>query len=159
MPETEKYTAARSGPGTIRDPLGAAQSDDDASDELGDESGSDEHPVGDDEQAASPACSGEHSAQTISDQQLNQFETPLGLDSAASPDFVQHVAAFKAQLDLVHDAVKKVRSAQKPSTDNAAQLVHDDAASAANTAQAAAEEECFRAVVDLREAAMKLDKH
>ena len=53
----------------------------------------------------------------------------------------------------------KKRSAQKPSADNAAQLVHDDAASAANTAQAAAEEECFRAVVDLREAAMKLDKH
>ena len=89
MPETEKFTAARSGPGTIRDPLGAAQSDDDASDELGDESGSDEHPVGDDDQAASPACSGEHSAQTISDQQLNQFETPLGLDSAASPDSLE----------------------------------------------------------------------
>ena len=112
MPEIEKYTAARSGPGTIRDPLGAAQSDDDASDELGDESEGDEHPVGDDEQAASPACSGEHSAQTISDQQLNQFETPLGLNSAASPDFVQHVAAFKAQLDLVHDAVEKTQRAE-----------------------------------------------
>ena len=96
-----------------RDPLGAAQCDDHACDELGDESGSDEHPVGDDDQAASPACSGEHSAQTISDQQLNQFETPLGLDSAASPDFVQHVADFKAQLDLVHDAVKKRFAARR----------------------------------------------
>ena len=98
----------------IRDPVGAAQSDDDASDELGDESGSDEHPVGDDEQAASPACIGEHSAQTILDQQLNQFETPLGLDSAASPDFVQHVAALKAKLDLVHDAVKKFAARRNP---------------------------------------------
>ena len=48
MPEVEKCTATRRGPGTIRDPLEAAQSDDDASDELGDESGSDEHPAGDD---------------------------------------------------------------------------------------------------------------
>ena len=65
MPEVEKYTAARRGPGTIRDPLGAAQSDDDASDELGEEVDSDEHPVGDDEHAANPSSSCEHSAQTI----------------------------------------------------------------------------------------------
>ena len=38
MPEVERYTATRRGPGTIRDPLDVAQSDDDASDELGDES-------------------------------------------------------------------------------------------------------------------------
>ena len=60
---------------------------------------------------------------------------------------------------MVQDSTKQVRSAQIPSADIAAQPVRDDSANASNTAQAAAEEECFRAVVDLREAAMKLDKH
>ena len=60
---------------------------------------------------------------------------------------VQHVAAFKAQLDLVQDAVKQMRSAAQPADSSGA------------TAQAAAEEQCFRAVVDLREVANKLDKH
>ena len=66
---------------------------------------------------------------------------------------MQHVASFKAQLDLVQDAVKKMRSAQQPTDTSSAQRPADA------TAQAAAEEECFRAVVDLREAAQKLDKH
>ena len=48
--QVEEYTATRRGPSTIRDPLGAAQSDDDAFDELGDESGSDERLAGDDDQ-------------------------------------------------------------------------------------------------------------
>jgi hypothetical protein len=50
-------------------------------------------------------------------------------------------------LDLVQDAVKKMRTAAQPAESSDA------------TAQAAAEEESFRAVVDLREAAKKLDKH
>ena len=39
MPEVERYSATRAGPGTIRDPLEAGQPDDDGSDELSDESG------------------------------------------------------------------------------------------------------------------------
>jgi len=38
MPEVERYSATRAGPGTIRDPLEAGQPDDDGSDELSDES-------------------------------------------------------------------------------------------------------------------------
>ena len=38
MPEVDKYAATRCGPGTIRDPLDAAQEDDDASDEISDAS-------------------------------------------------------------------------------------------------------------------------
>ena len=38
MPEVDKYAATRCGPGTIRDPLDAAQVDDDASDEISDAS-------------------------------------------------------------------------------------------------------------------------
>ena len=77
---------------------------------------------------------------------------------------MQHVASFKAQLDLVQDVVKKMRSAEWPADTSAAeqpgaadgiQLGDSDNA----TAQAAAEEECFRAVVDLQEVARKLDKH
>ena len=89
-------TAARRGPGTIRDPLGAAQLDDDASGQLGDESGSDERLAGDAEQATHASCSGEHFAQTMSDHKLNRSETPFSLDPTAASDFVQHVAAFKA---------------------------------------------------------------
>ena len=36
---------------------------------------------------------------------------PVSNDPTSVPDFVQHVAAFKAQLDLVQDAVKQMRSA------------------------------------------------
>ena len=68
---------------------------------------------------------------------------------------MQHVAAFKAQLDLVRDAVKKMHCAAQPADASAAQpAVSSDA-----TAQAAAEEECFRAVVDLQEISKKLDRH
>ena len=84
---------------------------------------------------------------------MNQFETPLGLDPTSTPDFVQQVASFKAQVDLVQDTVKRMRSAERPADANDAQLA------AKATGQAAAEEECFRAVVDLREVAQKLDKH
>ena len=57
-----------------------------------------------------------------------------------------------------------MRSAQQPADTSSAERPADAAASqpaeSSNaTAQAAAEEECFRAVVDLREAAQKLDKH
>ena len=97
------------------------------------------------------------------DTQLNQFETPLGLDPTSTPDFVQHVAAFKAQLDLVQDAVKQMRRTEHHTDASAAQLAVGSAAqpvaSSAATAQGAAEEECFRAVLDLREIAQKLDKH
>ena len=51
-----------------------------------------------------------------------------------------------------------MRSAERPADANDAQLATEDAA-AKETAQGAAEEECFRAVVDLREVAQKLDKH
>ena len=55
----------------------------------------------------------------------------------------------------MQDAVKKMRTAARPANSNAAQLAESSDA----TAQAAAEEESFRAVVDLREVAKKLDKH
>ena len=48
-----------------------------------------------------------------------------------------------------------MRCAAKPADASAAQPADSSDA----TAQAAAEEECFRAVVDLREIAQKLDKH
>ena len=48
-----------------------------------------------------------------------------------------------------------MRSAAQPADANAAQPAESSDA----TAQAAAEEECFRVVLDLREAAQKLDKH
>ena len=70
---------------------------------------------------------------------------PAGPPSLANP----HVAAFKTQLDLVRSHVESGRRAAKDARED----------QAAATAQAAAEEECFRAVVDLREAAQRLDRH
>jgi len=151
MPEVERYAATRRGPGTIRDPLDAAQPDDDASDELADDESGEECAPGNEAEHA--PRSDERPADTKSDELLNQFETPIGVDPTAAPDFVQHVAAFKAQLELVQDASKHLRA------DSVAQPVDQDSTSATVTAQAAAEEVRYRAVVDLREAAQKLDKH
>ena len=111
MAEVDKYTATRCGPGTVRDPLDATREDDDASDEISDASSCDDHAENAD--GESPSTVGKPASKE-SKQILNQFETPLGLDPTASPDFVQHVAAFKTQLDLVQDAVKKMRSAERP---------------------------------------------
>ena len=57
-----------------------------------------------------------------------------------------------------------MRSAQQPTDTSSAQRPADAAAAqpaelSNATARDAAEEECFRAVVDLREVAQKLDKH
>ena len=73
----------------------------------------------------------------------------------------------------MQDAVEKMRTAdehtvisnaERPADAGAphpaaADLSNATAISGWHTAQAAAEEECHRAVVDLREAAQKLDKH
>ena len=139
----------------------ATGDDDDASDEISDVSSCDGHTENADNE--SPSSVGQPASKKA-ELPLNQFETPLGLDPTSTPDFVQHVASFKAQLDLVQDAVKKMRSAQQPTDTSNAQRPADAAAaqpaeSSNATAQAAAEEECFRAVVDLREVAQKLDKH
>ena len=151
MPEVDKYAAARCGPGTIRCPLDTVQEDDDVSNESSDASSNEsltEHAAGE-----STSSVGQP-AQKTSDPQLNQFETPLGLDPTSTPDFVQHVAAFKAQLDLVQDAVKQMRRTEHLTNASTAQLEVGSAAipvvSSAATAQGAAEEECFRAVLDLR---------
>jgi len=142
MAEVDKYAATRCGPGTVRDPLDATGEDDDASDEISDASGSEDNQ---ENANGEPRSSVGQPTAKKTDPIVNQFETPLGLDPTSTPDFVQHVASYKTQLDIVHDTVKQMRSGA-PSTD------------ANVTAQAAADEECYRAVVDLREAAQKLNK-
>ena len=92
MPEVDKYTATRCGPGTLRDPLDKTQEDDDASDEISDVSSNDSVP---EEYTRESKSSVGQPAPKTSNLQLNQFETPLGLDPTSAPDFVQHVAAFK----------------------------------------------------------------
>ena len=166
MEEVEKYSATRCGPGTVRDPLDATRDDDDddASDEISDVSSSDGHIENADKE---PLSSDGRPAAKKSERPLNQFETPLGLDPTSVPHFVQQVAAFKANLELVQDSVKKMRTADEHTAMSSAERPADASAphpaAAADlsnaTAQAAAEEECHRAVVDLREVARKLDKH
>ena len=104
MREVDKYAGTRCGPGTMRDPLDATREDDDASDEISDTSSNDGHT--EDAAKESPSSVGQPASKT-NNPQLNQFETPLGLDPTATPNFVQHMGAFKAQLDLVQDAVTK----------------------------------------------------
>ena len=156
MPEVERYSATRSGPGTVRDPLDAARPDDDASDELP-ESDDDEHTATASRDAV-PARAAQPSAASQNVEHLNQFETPIGMDPTAVPTFVQHVAAFKHNLEQVREIVASSSSSgnQNPSgqSDSSAQQPVSLA-----TARAAAEEQCFRAVVDLREAARHLNTH
>ena len=168
IPEVDRYKATRAGPGTIRDPLDAAGPPDDVSDEL---SCDDDHdhigheanpsseapsanaaqPAGD----AASASAAQPSTGTEDMEHLNHFETPIGMDPTAVPTFLQHVTAFKQNLAHVRDSVSSSRALHQQSRSA-------DASSAAqpatlSTAIAAAEEECFRAVVDLREAARKLN--
>ena len=64
-------------------------------------------------------------ASAIPCESLNQFEAPLGLDPTSTPDFVQHVAAFKAHLDLVQDSVKKMRTAGRHAVTSSAERPAD----------------------------------
>ena len=116
MAEVDKYVPTRCGPGTTRDPLDVTREDDDASDEISDASSNDSHAEDADKGLPSSVDEG---ASKQSNLQLNQFETPLGLDPTTTPDFVQHVSSFKAQLDLVQDAVKRIRSAAQSADANA----------------------------------------
>ena len=155
MPEVEQYRATRPGPGTIRDPLDAACPSDDASDELADVD-DDEHAAHPPDEAA-PTSAAQPSTESQSLEHLNHFETPVGMDPTAVPTFVQHVAAFKHNLEQVRDFVSASRAVSGQSgsadTSSAAQV-----ASLA-TAKAAAKEQCFKAVVDLRRAAWQLNNH
>lgn len=72
---------------------------------------------------------------------------------------MQHIAAFKAHVELVQDAMRQARCTQNLDTDSVAQPVHSDSATVTAANHVAAEEEWFRAVVDLREAANKLANH
>ena len=146
VPEADRYQATRAGPGSLRDPVDAPDAQDDASDELD----ADE----DEEQEAS--SSAEQPAAPRAHEHLNQFETPLGLDPTATPDVVQHLAAFKTQVSLVHEAMQRSRASGEPNPDSDARPVDADVSAA--TSRAAAEEECYRAVVDLRATAQQLDK-
>ena len=133
LPECDRYNATREGPGTIRDPLDAAKDQDDASDEAEPEEASDN--AHDDGVSTTPHY-------------VNQFETPLGLDPTATPSYIQHLAAFQAQLNLTKDAFQAKERISREVT-----------ASAPATALGAAQEDCHRVVVDLRRAAQELSTH
>ncbi|CAK0810017.1 unnamed protein product, partial [Prorocentrum cordatum] len=97
MPEVERCSATRSGPGTVRDSLGAARPVDDASDELS-ESDDGEH-TATVSGGAVPAGAAQPSAASQNVEHLDQFETPIGMDPKAVPAFMQHAAAFKRNLE------------------------------------------------------------
>ena len=105
--EVDRYKATRAGPGTIRHPLDAACPNDDASDENDDH----EHnahgtnPAGE----AASASAAQFSTDPQNAEQLNHYETPIGMDPTAVPTFVQHVAAFKHNLEHVRDSLSSIR--------------------------------------------------
>ena len=152
MPEVDRYSATRSGPGTIRDPLDAACPQDDASDELS-EADEDEH-TGTLSAGTASASAAQPSTASLNVEHLNHFETPIGMDPTAVPTFVQHVAAFKHNLEHVRELVASSDRTARGSGDTSAA-----SSCSLATATAAVEEHCFRAVVDLREAARQLNSH
>ena len=135
---SERYCATRIGPGSLRDPMDQPRNEEDASDEeTSDEEQRDEH---------------EHCAEQPAEDELNQRETPLGLDPTATPSYVQHVAAFQTQLRQVEEATRESRRLQDR------QLAGDRDDISAATASAAAEEVVQRRIIDLRLAAQELSQ-
>ncbi|CAK0860808.1 unnamed protein product [Prorocentrum cordatum] len=135
MPEVERCSATRSGPGTARDPLDAARPEDDATDKLSES---------DDDKFAATA--------------LGEVETPIGMDPTAVPTFVQHVAALKRNLEHARELVASLSFSANRNPSGQSDSSAAQPASLA-TVRAAAEEQRFRAAVDLREAAWQLDTH
>ena len=137
--EVDQYKATRPGPGTVRDPLDAACPSDDASDELSD-CDHNEHTANAADGAVA-ASAAQLSTESQDVDHFNRFETPVGMGPTAVAFFVQHVAAFKHNLEQLWEFVSsgQVLSEQRgdDSTSSAAQL-----ASLA-TAKSAAEEHCF----------------
>ena len=151
MREADRYKSTRSGPGTIRDPLDVAADPDDASDEFSDVDPGD-NSDDDCQKKNDTADQPHHSAEQLD--HTNQFETPLGLDPAATPSYVQHFAAFQAQLNSVNDAFRAKVRKESVTPQNS-----PDAEMAKATTVAATREDCHRAVIDLRRAAQDLGSH
>ena len=81
---------------------------------------------------------------------LNQYETPLGLDATASPSQVQLLAAFQTGVSLAKESFLAMSRLQERERND----TQDEVSRA--TAMAAAEEQCYRRVVDLLTAKMVL---
>ena len=81
---SDSYRATHVGPGSIRDPMEQACDAEEASDE---ETPEEEHGT------EEGSCAGQPEQED-----LNQRETPLGLDPTATPSYVQHLAAFQAKV-------------------------------------------------------------
>ena len=54
------------------------------------------------------------SADQPAEEELNQCETPLGLDPTATPSFIQHAAAFQTQLHQVEEACRESHKPELP---------------------------------------------
>lgn len=102
-----------------------------------------------DERCAEPSADG-RCAEHPAEGELNQLETPLGLDPTLTPSYVQLLAAFQTQLREVENACQESQKLQETtaSRDNIE----------ATTAAAAAEEKVQRKIIDLRSAAQKLSE-
>ena len=143
MPEVDLYKATRAGPGTIRDPLDVADPPDDVSDESSCDHDHDD--IGDEANPSTEAPSAsaaQPSTDTQDVEQLNHFETPIGIDPTAVPTFVQHVAAFKQNLAHVRDSVASCRVLHQESRSADARNAPEAAAS--STARAAADNDIAR---------------
>ena len=103
LPGADRYSATRVGPGTLRDPMGKPDIDEeDASDEdIAEEEKCAEQPAEDE------AVAHEHCAEQPTDGGLNQLETPLGLDPTITPSYVQHLPTFQTQLRQVEQACRE----------------------------------------------------
>ena len=111
MPEVDHYKVTRAGPGTIRDPMDAADPPDDVSDESSCDHDDDHigHQVNSPTDASSAGAAQPCTASQDM-QQLKHIETPIGIDPTAVPTFVQHVAALEQNLAHVRDTVSSSRA-------------------------------------------------
>ena len=146
---SDRYRATSIGPGTLRDPMNKSHNDEEASDE---EMGDEEQSVGHEQGAEQECGAHEQCAEQPVEEELNQRETPLGLDPTATPSYVQHLAAFQMQLREVETACRETRKLQERKENG------DQDNIGAATAAAAAEEMVQRKIIDLKQAAQELSQ-
>ena len=94
----------------------------------------------------------EHCAEAPGEQELNQQETPLGIDPTATPSYVQRLAAFQMQLRSVEESCRSKRRLETE------QKTGDQDDISASTAIAAADEVVHRKIIDLKLAAQELSQ-
>jgi len=147
IPEVATFEATSVGPGTLPSVIDApAQQPDNAA----------EDSDGEHEPVQEPQC--DHNAGPTSET-TNAYETALGLDPSCDPSVVQHLTAFTTQLNLLKQQAHNTLDRQNETTvhTHGSAEQPDNPNIQAATREAANQEQTRTIIIDLKEAAAKLN--